>query len=241
MSPRRRIAGEKRRPASAERALPEEADARLADASSADATPRDGAPDDAAPDDAAPATAAPDAAAPSAKPPRRPWGRRTRALVIVSVVVAVVAVAYAAIAFFTVNGVENDATDRVDVEAEATTAAVAAIPEILGYSHETIDEDLEGATEFMTDDFAAEYSELAPQVSSLAEQRELVVTAGIVEDSIAPLSCGQECSPSEVRLLAFVDQERTLAGKPGSPAALSVVLRMEKVDGTWLVAELTTT
>ena len=160
---------------------------------------------------------------------------RTRTLAIVAVVVAV---AFALVSLLMVRGAEASAQDEVDARDEATAAASAALPRMLGYRHATIAQDLDDATEVMTPKFAKKYTELTPQLVTTAQQRKIDVTATVRE--IAALECGQECSTSRVRLLAFVDQSRTIAGEPGSPAALSVVVQMREVDGEWKVDDLTT-
>ncbi|SKB07765.1 hypothetical protein [Aeromicrobium choanae] len=160
---------------------------------------------------------------------------RTRTLAIAAAVVAVV---FALGSLLAVQRAEASAQDEVDARDEATAAASAALPRMLGYRHATIAEDLDEATEVMTPKFAKKYTELAPQLVTTAQQRKIDVTATVRE--IAALECGQECSTSRVRLLAFVDQSRTIAGEAGSPAALSVVVQMREVDGDWMVDDLTT-
>lgn len=163
---------------------------------------------------------------------RRP-GRRA-----VLVTLALASVVFALVALLVVQREEQSATEQFDAQDAATAAATDAIPRMLGYEHTSIADDLDDATEVMTDSFAKKYTELAPQLVATAEQRKIDVTATV--RSIAALECGRECSTSAVRLLAFVDQNRTIEDKPASPAALSVVLRMKLVDGQWLVDDLTT-
>jgi len=170
--------------------------------------------------------------------PRAPLSRRTQVVLVMLGLVAVAAVAFALLATLTVRQAESGAQTQVDAEDAATAAASTAVETMLSYDHATIADDLDAATTLMTPDFAKEYEELAPQVIAAAEQRKIDVAATV--RAIAPLECGQECSTSQVRLLAFVDQHRTIAGKPGTPAALSAVVTMKKVDGTWRVAGLTT-
>lgn len=156
----------------------------------------------------------------------------------VLVALAVVAVVFALVSVLVVQRAEASAQDQQDARDDAAAAATDAIPRMLGYRHATIADDLDEATEVMTESFADQYSELTPQLVTTAQQRQIDVTATV--RTIAALECGQECSTTKVRLLAFVDQNRTIAGKPGSPAALSVVISMKKVDGDWLVDDLTT-
>ncbi|WP_286930418.1 MULTISPECIES: hypothetical protein [Aeromicrobium] len=163
---------------------------------------------------------------------RRP-ARRT-ALVCL----ALAAVVFALVVVLVIQREEASAVEQFDVQDAATAAASEAIPRMLGYEHATIAADLDDATEVMTKRFAKKYSELTPQLTATAQQRKIDVTATV--RMIAALECGQECSTTSVRLLAFVDQNRTIATKPASPAALSIVVRMKQVDGDWLVDDLTT-
>lgn len=163
---------------------------------------------------------------------RRP-ARRTALVAL-----ALASVVFALVALLVVQREEASAVEQFDAQDAATAAANDAIPRMLGYEHASIADDLDDATEVMTDSFAKKYTELAPQLVATAEQRKIDVTATV--RTIAALECGQECSASSVRLLAFVDQNRTIATKPASPAALSVVVRMKLVDGDWLVDDLTT-
>ncbi|MGH1563641.1 hypothetical protein [Mumia sp. DW29H23] len=227
---RPRIAGERRRPSSP---------AEAADATDVEDAGVDGAPaaEPEAEEQAKPAVKP--GPAPAARAPRPPLTRRARVVLAVLAFLALAAVVFAVVATLAVRQTENDAEARVDAAERATSAASTALETTLSYRHATVADDLEAATALMTPDFAAEYEQLAPQVASAAQQRKIDVAATV--RAIAPLECGQECSDDSVRLLAFVDQTRTIDGKAGSPAALSIVVRMEKVDGDWLVAEMTTT
>lgn len=165
--------------------------------------------------------------------PRRP---RARTLLVAA---ALASVLFALTAFVMVHRAESAAQDQYDAEDSATGAAAEALPTMLGYRHQSVKQDLEDATKVMTKSFAKKYAELSPQLATVAQQRQIDVTA-VVRD-VAALECGQECSTQTVRVLAFVDQNRTIAGKAASPAALSVVVTMKQVDGDWKVADLQTT
>lgn len=154
------------------------------------------------------------------------------------VVIAVAAVVFALVCLLVVQREEASAVEQYDAQDAATAAASDALPQMLSYGHATIEKDLDDATGAMTKKFAEKYTELAPQLTTTAQQRKIDVTATV--RTIAALECGQECSTSTVRLLSFVDQNRTIDGKPASPAALSVVVTMKQVDGDWLVDDLTT-
>jgi len=154
------------------------------------------------------------------------------------IALAVAAVVFALVVVLAVQREEASAVEQFDAQDSATAAASDALPRMLAYGHDSIAKDLDSATEVMTKRFAKKYTELGPQLTTTAQERKIDVVATV--RTIAALECGQECSTTDVRLLAFVDQTRTIGGKPASPAALSVVVRMKQVDGDWLVDDLTT-
>jgi len=155
-----------------------------------------------------------------------------------AIVLATAAVVFAIVSLLYVQRSEASVASEFDARDAATAAASDAVPRMLGYRHASIQKDLDAATGVMTTKFAKKYTELSPQLVTTAQQRKIDVDATV--RAIAPLECGQECSTTTVRLLAFIDQHRTIAGKAASPAALSVVVKMKKVDGDWLVDDLTT-
>ncbi|HPU13723.1 MAG TPA: hypothetical protein PLQ19_08015 [Aeromicrobium sp.] len=159
---------------------------------------------------------------------------RSRLLVLA----ATLAVIFALVSFFIIHRAEATASGQAEANDAATGVAAESLPKILGYKYASIEKDLDSATELMTTSFAKKYTELSPQLVATATGRKIDVQAVVRE--VAPLECGQECSESTVRVLAFVDQHRTIAGVVGTPAALSVVVKMTKVDGDWLVSDLTT-
>ncbi|TQK68788.1 hypothetical protein [Nocardioides sp. SLBN-35] len=127
------------------------------------------------------------------------------------------------------------AADQAAAQETAASAAATAAEDILSYAHATVAADLEAAQGRMTPGFAKEFAEVVPTVVSLAEQRQLVVTATVRD--VAVVECGEECSTSTVRVLLFVDQERTGEGKNLDPIEIRTVLTMTRVKGTWLVSD----
>ncbi len=154
------------------------------------------------------------------------------------VAVASLAVIFALVSYYLVHRSESAAQAQAEANDAAASVAADSLERVLAYKHASIEKDLDGATALMTKAFAKKYSELAPQLISTATARKIDVQATVRQ--IAPIECGQECSASTVRVLAFVDQHRTIDGKAGSPAALSVVVKMKKQDGDWLISDLTT-
>lgn len=137
----------------------------------------------------------------------------------------------------TLQRAERDAraADQVAAQDAAAAAAAGAAEEILSYAHATVAADLEAAQKRMTPGFAKDFAEVVPTVISLAEQRQLVVTATV--RNVAVVECGEECSTSRVRVLLFVDQERTGEGKPLDPIEVRTVLTMTRSGKGWLVSD----
>ncbi|MBM0125868.1 hypothetical protein [Pimelobacter simplex] len=184
----------------------------------------------AAEDETAPVERAEDTGRGRARVPRRSW-RWLAPLLVASVAGA----AFGAVA--TMQRADRDARATAQVAAQdaAASAAASAAEDVLSYAHDTVADDLAAAQERMTPAFAEEFAEVVPTVTSLAEQRQLVVTATV--RNVAVVDCGEECSSSTVRVLLFVDQERTGDGRTLDPIEIRTVLTMTRSKGEWLVSD----
>lgn len=116
----------------------------------------------------------------------------------------------------------------------AASAASTAAQHILGYSYTSVAADLATAQKQMTPAFAKKFAKVVPTVESLAAQRKLVVKASVRNTAV--LECGEDCSTSKVRVLLYVDQERTGDGTALDAIAVRTVFTMTKTDGHWLVS-----
>jgi Mce-associated membrane protein len=148
--------------------------------------------------------------------------------------------AVAALAFGVVANVERARHDRsasvqADAAEAAASAAASAAQTILSYSYTSVSDDLAAAQKAMTPAFAKKFADVIPTVESLAAQRQLVVTASVRNTAV--LDCGEDCSPHRARVLLFVDQARTGAGKALDPIVVRTVLTMTERDGHWLVSD----
>ncbi|KRA28026.1 MULTISPECIES: hypothetical protein [unclassified Nocardioides] len=124
-----------------------------------------------------------------------------------------------------------------DVAEDAVQAAVLAAQKSLSYDYRTLDEGLADATELMTDDFRAEFSEVfeatarPSALESKAVTRTLVRGGGLVrvEDDDHAVS------------LVYVDQvlvDSTTMKKKEQPLTVSqnrVLVGLQLTDGKWLV------
>ena len=86
----------------------------------------------------------------------------------------------------------------------------------------------------MTTSFAKDFEKVAPALSEVTADRKVQVKA--VAREAAPLPCGDECSPSKVDVLVFLDQAR-LVGSSKQPTVFAnrISVSMIKTDDGWLV------
>ncbi|GAA3549991.1 hypothetical protein [Nocardioides daeguensis] len=227
--PRRATAAPRRRPRVAGQAVGQAVGVRTADEPQP-TQPTQPAQPSSTGDDAVPAEPAAGRARRRLQVPRRSWRWLAPLL----------AASLAGAAFGTVTTLERaerdaQVADQAAAQDAAAAAAAGAAEEILSYAHDTVAEDLEAAQERMTPAFAKDFAEVVPTVTSLAEQRQLVVTATVRD--VAVVECGEECSTSTVRVLLFVDQERTGEGKPLDPIEVRTVLTMTRSGDGWLVSD----
>ncbi|MGE2734696.1 hypothetical protein [Mycolicibacterium vaccae] len=127
---------------------------------------------------------------------------------------------------------------RVDQQtgAAAEQAAVAAASDatvsLLSYAPESIDADLEAARQVMTGEFATYYGKFTSDIVGPAARDRGVKASAHVIDAAA-----MELRPDRAKVLVFLKQETVSKERP-QPAltAGSVVVSLDKVDGTWLVS-----
>ena len=165
------------------------------------------------------------------------WGSRM-SMIVLSVVLALLLVltGLAAWGLLGTDGVQDineaDAVDRSMRTAPAAAEAAAAA--ILAYNHETLDADQDSATRFMTEEFAAEYSDTFEKVvRPAAEANNAKVTATVNASSVI------RATEDTARVLLFVDQSTTSTANDGPQIALNrVVMSMVREDGSWLVEDI---
>lgn len=160
------------------------------------------------------------------------WG--AVALCAVGLVVAAAVGAWAWSAY-------DEASDYHAALDQAPAAAESAAKAVLSYDHESLAADRDAAAKFLAPDYRAEYVktfddtvlENAPEVKAQVQARVLASAA-----MTAP--AGQQ-DPDEVSVLVFVDQTTTSTATSGQPrtALNRVQMDMRRVDGSWLVADIT--
>lgn len=125
-----------------------------------------------------------------------------------------------------------------DPEAKAALeVAVAAVPVALSYDYRSLDASLKQARSFMTPAFAAEYTDIFNRTTRARATKQEVVTTTLVRGA----GVATAVKDGAVRCLVYLDQF-LLASKGAKPAKSYTVARvnvsLEKVDGTWKVADL---
>lgn len=195
-------------------------------------------PDDADTDDDAPApAAAPDG------PPR--WALIAAiAAGIVSLLLLVVVLALPG----TLGG--DSPKDRADAAEEATESAEDAVTElvpiVLAYDYRTFDEDIDRASAYLTDDYAAERDELFDSTVRVGDEElsfreqvikeKLVVSAAVTGTGLTRVSDGGDVA----KVVAFINQESRKGDAAPQPLKMWATLTLEREDGRWLLADICT-
>jgi Mce-associated membrane protein len=114
------------------------------------------------------------------------------------------------------------------VTAAATDGAVA----ILSYSADSVDRDFAAAKSHLTGDFLSYYDNFTRTiVAPAAKQQGLKTTAEVTKAAVS------ELHPDSAAVLIFVNQTSTSTERP-DPASManSVLVKLTKVDGHWLIS-----
>ncbi len=121
-------------------------------------------------------------------------------------------------------------------DAAAAKSAIAAASEgtvaILSYSPETLDRDFASARSHLTGDFLSYYNQFTDQiVAPAARQKSVKTTALVVRAALT------ELHPDSATVLVFVNQSTVSADRhEPSLSASSVLVKLTKADGKWLIS-----
>jgi Mce-associated membrane protein len=140
-------------------------------------------------------------------------------------------------AFLVVNPPGDDVAGLDASRRQASSAAASAAETIFTFRYDNLDKHLTASKALMTRGFAKEFDKIAPALTELAPQRNIVVEA--VARESAALPCGDECSPTKAEVLVFVDQAR-LVGDSTEPTVFAnrIKVTMVKNDDGWLVSDV---
>lgn len=166
--------------------------------------------------------------------PSRRGFPRVPSKLIPLVVVALLAVVFGAV--FGAKGVADYRAERGIDTAHATAAAAAskAAETVFTYQYNKLPEHLKASEALMTPKFQKEFASVAPALSDLAPQRQIVVLSQA--RGAAVVECGSSCSADRASVLVFLDQAR-LIGTSTTPTVFGnrIVVDMVRSHGTWLV------
>jgi len=163
--------------------------------------------------------------------------RRPRRMLVVSLAMAVLLAVFAVVASGE-PGVDRTGRDNaalVDVAAtdQAAAAAVEAVQRTYSYSFATIDQDLAAATALMTPAMAAEHEKNIATIKDAVAQAKTTSKAQVTANAVRTLQ------GDRAEVVAFVMVTSDNAGTALAPVSLRFTAQLQKVDGTWKLAQLT--
>ncbi len=175
---------------------------------------------------------------PTAGPGRPRWGRTRRALnsraLSVSLVVLLLVSGGVATWLYFKQYRPDQQTDPAVARAVAATASDATVA-LLSYSSDTLDQDFATARSYLAGDFLSYYNDFSQQVvAPTAKQKSLKTTAKVTAAAVS------ELQPYWAVVLVFVDQTTKVKDNPQPSLAIrSALVRMNRIDGKWLVTKFT--
>lgn len=104
---------------------------------------------------------------------------------------------------------------------------------LLSYSYDSLDKDFANARKHLTGDFLSYFDQFSQQtVAPMAKQRSMKTTAKVTGAAVS------ELHPDSAVVLVFVDQVTSTKDSPQpSVAVSSVLVRMSRVGGSWLITK----
>lgn len=213
MTPRRRIAGERRRPETHPLVEPAETE------------------------QAPPPRPPSEPLAPNPpEPPPAPRERKPGSWVAFAAALALTAVLVGAALWLglrTWDYREVQAAQAAETAGEAASeSAERAATALLSYKHDTLDADLKAGTRFLTPEYAKTFTETFDQfVRPNAPKLQAVVTAKVLASAVVT------ADEDRAQILVYVDQTSVTTANNGRPqlALNRTTFDMVKRDGTWLV------
>lgn len=159
---------------------------------------------------------------------------RRRRITVIVLAVLVVAVG-AATTVLTVAA--HRAREIADARFDAVTQARQRVAQLLTYSADTIDADIDRARADTAGSFAQYYGPFAQREIAPAVRQEGTSSVAVVSRAAAV-----SATPDTVVVVVFIDQQTSSKAQP-QPRSTSSTARvtMTKVAGQWLISELTPT
>ena len=121
------------------------------------------------------------------------------------------------------------------VARSVVSAASDGTTALLSYSADSLDKDFAAARSHLAGDFLSYYDQFSQQsVAPVAKQKSMKTTAKVTGAAVS------ELHPDSAVVLVFVDQVTTTKDSPQpSVAVSSVLVRMTRINGNWLITKFT--
>jgi Mce-associated membrane protein len=161
------------------------------------------------------------------------WVSRFRPRVS-AILIAGLVVAAAALAGWAYGCQHRPDQQSDDAAAQAATRAAAdGTAALLTYGPDSVNDDFASAKKHLTGEFLSYYSKFTEQiVAPAAKGKGVKTTANVVQAAVS------EFHPDSAVVLLFVNQATTSKDRPESSlTSSSVLVRLEKIDGQWLIAK----
>jgi Mce-associated membrane protein len=158
-------------------------------------------------------------------------GRRTLAWFVPLCVLAFVAAGLAiGLGVLQARGDGLDAETRQGAVAPAGQAAEA----LLSFRYDTLDQELKSEQGLMTDSYAEEFLNVFPdQARELTAQQQATVKSTVL--AAAPVECGEQCSDDSVDVLLYLNSESSVQGQAPEVNPNRAVVTMRHEGDRWLV------
>ena len=126
--------------------------------------------------------------------------------------------------------VNNQIQDR---QKQVTDAARDGTVALLSYAPDTLDKDLANAKSHLTGEFLKYYSQFTDQIVAPAAKQK-----GVKTEATVARAAVSELHPNDATVLVFVNQVTTSKDRPDPALATSsVMVKLTKTDGRWLISE----
>ncbi|KAA0107532.1 twin-arginine translocation pathway signal [Mycolicibacterium sp. P1-5] len=176
------------------------------------------------------ATTDAEAPASGARRGRFSWAGRHWAAIVLAVLLVASAGAAGAVYWWMYR---PDQQTNAAVQQQAISAARDGTVALLSYAPDSLDKDLANAKSHLTGEFLKYYSQFTDQIVAPAAKQKGVKTEATV--ARAALS---ELHPDNATVLVFVNQVTTSKDRPDPALATSsVMVKLTKTDGHWLISE----
>jgi Mce-associated membrane protein len=166
--------------------------------------------------------------------PRRGLPRRLRKIVpVVLVLLLLISGGVATWLYF--KHYRPDQQTDASVARAVVSAASNGTVALLSYSADSLDQDFANARSHLAGDFLSYYDQFTQQsVAPMAKQKSMKTTAHVTGAAVS------ELHPDSAVVLVFVDQTTTTKDSPQpSLAVSSVLVRMTRINGNWLISKFT--